>query len=512
MAQTGSGDVRRVRGVLLGAACAVLMLGAACQTFSQAEVGGLDGEELASIDESQPIINGTEAGAGEYPWMVAIFFGGGDEWFQGCGGALIDPWHVLTAAHCSVDFKPVPGKHQYQVVSADPESLRIAPRPQSLEKTPAELLVPVKKVTVHPDFDWQTMESDVAVYELARPVHLKHFPEVARKWTTERWEEDRRLVRVVGYGSTDSKDYVPSDVLMKVDVPLVPAAECRANYGKAHPDAKPEDIITDNMLCAGYAEGGKDSCWGDSGGPLFARVEAREPKLVGVVSWGDGCAEPGLPGVYTRIANLRGWIDDCQDNDCPNLSGEQTVCETAYDDCDGAAENGCEAHVLSASHCGSCQKACAAGEACTFDAETLDGAECAPAKSVQPTLSCVFDRADGTHLASFGYFNGHAKSVWISRGADNQLTGSTSRTPQVFLPGSQEKRPVAVLEAKGAGSWTLKGPDGQAAAASVTAETPVCAEDPAPQVSASSELREAARQASRAEQMKQLLRWRRHGR
>jgi trypsin len=83
---------------------------------------------------------------------------------------------------------------------------------------------------------------------------------------------------------------------MKVTVPVVSRTTCRSQYGTS--------AITDNMVCAGVSTGGKDSCSGDSGGPL---VDA-SGTLVGLVSWGSGCARAGYSGVYTRVGNYISWV------------------------------------------------------------------------------------------------------------------------------------------------------------------------------------------------------------
>ena len=90
---------------------------------------------------------------------------------------------------------------------------------------------------------------------------------------------------------------LPED-LMKVSVPVTDRATCREQYG--------ESDITDNMFCAGLEEGGKDACQGDSGGPMIDESGA----LVGVVSWGNGCAQAGYSGVYTRVGQFVDWVNE----------------------------------------------------------------------------------------------------------------------------------------------------------------------------------------------------------
>ena len=101
-----------------------------------------------------------------------------------------------------------------------------------------------------------------------------------------------------GFGTLSSGGYL-AQVLMQVSVPIVTQSTCKGAYGSN---------IHESMVCAGLAEGGKDSCQGDSGGPLVCEANGRF-FLEGVVSWGSGCARPGKYGVYSRVRYLRKWVD-----------------------------------------------------------------------------------------------------------------------------------------------------------------------------------------------------------
>ena len=101
-----------------------------------------------------------------------------------------------------------------------------------------------------------------------------------------------------GWGTTSSGGSISED-LLKVEVPFVDKETCEQDYTGY--------TISDNMLCAG--EKGKDSCQGDSGGPLVAYNNG-SPVLVGVVSWGIGCAFEGYPGVYAKVSNYLDWIEN----------------------------------------------------------------------------------------------------------------------------------------------------------------------------------------------------------
>ena len=110
------------------------------------------------------------------------------------------------------------------------------------------------------------------------------------------------LATVTGFGTTSADSDAPSSRLLTVNVNILTNSECRAKNpiysGK----------VDSNMICAGVAQGGKDACKRDSGGPLAAQLGGRA-NLVGVVSWGQGCAEASYPGVYTRVVSFRSWID-----------------------------------------------------------------------------------------------------------------------------------------------------------------------------------------------------------
>ncbi|KAJ4432547.1 hypothetical protein ANN_21170 [Periplaneta americana] len=100
---------------------------------------------------------------------------------------------------------------------------------------------------------------------------------------------------VSGWGTT-SEGGSASTTLRQVAVPIVSDSSCNSAYSSY-------GGITARMICAGYTSGGKDACQGDSGGPLVANG-----KLIGIVSWGAGCARPNYPGVYTKVSALRSWI------------------------------------------------------------------------------------------------------------------------------------------------------------------------------------------------------------
>ncbi len=436
---------------------------------------GLDGD----------IVGGKKVPAQAYRWMAAVFFGSEkDPWVQDCGGSFLDATHVVTAAHCAVDTVPLRAEHQYEVKPYAPEGLRVASRPQSLEAVTSRELVAVKHVYVHPRYDAESGDDDVAVLELERPVRLTKYAKLADGALVDRLVAERRVLRTIGYGLTDPKvDDSASDVLRQVDLPLIPQADCRAYYDKpVTPDAPPPatSSITDSMICAGTTAGGRDSCQGDSGGPLFLQ-DGDTPRLVGVVSWGEGCGLPNVPGVYVRVPSVEGWIRACQAGACETVAPRR-YCADFYLDCDGDHANGCERDVLTAASCGlTCQAtACGTGDTCVLEGEAEIPA-CRPAMPIEPSVTCTFRADDGTTLASFGYESKNSGIVRIEPGTQNRVEDAKKviqDVPRYFRPGGVAQVPVVATSDRGGATWLLADPTGTAKEARVGRTAQSCPSDP----------------------------------
>ncbi|TQM83442.1 trypsin [Saccharothrix saharensis] len=211
------------------------------------------------------VVGGREAPS--TPWAVALYDGG--TFF--CGGALVAPDKVVTAAHCTLSRSALGTRDRR------PADLTVVAGRADLD-TAEGRAVKVAALWRHPAFTAVSRGDDVATLTLATALPYRPIRVAAAT---------SGLARVHGWGRTGELD-APSRRLREVDVPIRSDAECSADV----PDYRP-----DGMLCAGYPEGGKDACEGDSGGPLTVAGE-----LVGVVSYGRGCARPGQPGVYTRLS------------------------------------------------------------------------------------------------------------------------------------------------------------------------------------------------------------------
>lgn len=212
--------------------------------------------------------------------------------FAGCGGTLISPCHVLTAAHCSANGR-----------LGLPDGLYVnAFNPFNGNLGHDFHFSKVKEAIIHPDFDDQTNVNDVAVLVMERCADTQKFPvmEVGDQAFLDSLSSNQ-LLTVAGFGlpsAGHSGDQ--TEQLTTVEVPRIDSRTCNtASYYSGR--------VLSDMICAGVESGGKDSCQGDSGGPLFVEQGGKQ-KQVGIVSWGSGCATPRKPGVYASTAYHFDWL------------------------------------------------------------------------------------------------------------------------------------------------------------------------------------------------------------
>jgi len=249
--------------------------------FSTAD-GGLD------VHESD-IRGGHEATPGAWPWQAALVYANaGNAYFgQFCGGSLVAPEWVLTAAHC--------------VEYASPSGIDVVLGRHKLSETDGERIA-VDDIIIYPTYISPFVAGDLALLRLRQPSSQTV---VSLDTITATVAEERSLsATVVGWGATD--DYLASsDPLRQVILPLVALETCRAAYSY--------DELADEMLCAGYRKGAKSACYGDSGGPLLIPSDAEHGwTQVGIVSWGrGGCSGFENYNVYTRVAAFLPWIESC---------------------------------------------------------------------------------------------------------------------------------------------------------------------------------------------------------
>ncbi|XP_046675171.1 trypsin-like [Homalodisca vitripennis] len=239
------------------------------------------------------IVGGTEADAQEFPWIVLLSNRG--KFY--CGGTLITAKHVLTAAHCTQQIR----KEHVTVTIGEHN------RNNSTEKLQTRKVV---RMTPHKGFTMLTFDNDIAILELDSPVTLyKTSVRTACLPNSDDEDYTGRSATVAGWGRLAERKKKTSELLRKVEVPILSESECKS---KGYPDSK----ITENMICAGYTDGKKDACQGDSGGPLHAMDAKNVTEVIGIVSWGRGCARPNFPGIYTRVARYISWIDERLGGEC----------------------------------------------------------------------------------------------------------------------------------------------------------------------------------------------------
>ncbi|CAG2101083.1 unnamed protein product [Medioppia subpectinata] len=237
------------------------------------------------------IVGGENARFGHNPWQAAIVK---QQYFNqkiSCGGALIKNRWIVTAAHC--------------VYKTPANNLRVRLGDYNLRAHTEQLAheeYGVRRKVVNEAYNPATYQNDIALLELSEQIAFREhiipicLPQKGQNFTGEK-------ATATGWGRTQYGISTSPGVLQKVDVEVLDSDECQ----KWMKSVGRRESIFPNMMCAGYKDGGKDSCQGDSGSPLSLKEEGKTT-LIGLVSWGVGCARPNLPGVYTRISEFVDWI------------------------------------------------------------------------------------------------------------------------------------------------------------------------------------------------------------
>jgi hypothetical protein len=272
--------------------CLFLVSGAWAQTPAGSEPVGSEpvgGEPAASPQQAQSpaIVGGRAAAPGAWPWQVALVYRFSSSAYAGffCGGSLIAPDWVLTAAHC------LDGMEGTIDVLAGTNLLSTnQPR------------IPADRAIINSSYDRSGYGGDIGLLHLTQPVTpttVALFDPAA-----DGAEMDYLRATVTGWGNMDPSVFfgVYPDALQELALPLVDLAACRQRWGEP---------LDERLICAGYALMNKSACYGDSGGPLVVQKADGEWRQVGLVQAGDSGCAGSLPNIFTRVAPYAAWIDAC---------------------------------------------------------------------------------------------------------------------------------------------------------------------------------------------------------
>ncbi len=237
---------------------------------------------LPALKVTPRIVGGIEVDPTKSDTSFVVSIGGG------CAGSIIDAKWILTAAHCKPVFS--------RAVTGGSISLSSSNR----------VKLKVLKSYIHPKYSSSKSSNDFALLELAEEIDFEATKLSKIEMADSNLEssgglEEGTMSTVYGWGLTRENGSQPT-IMREVDVPLVSrkTANARDSYNGA---------INISMIAAGYAEGGKDACQGDSGGPLVIKDEvSKKQTLIGVVSFGDGCARAKKYGIYSNVSYAQEWI------------------------------------------------------------------------------------------------------------------------------------------------------------------------------------------------------------
>ena len=240
------------------------------------------------VHQEARIVGGTDAKINNFPFIASIQKKSDGTHF--CGGSLINDKYVLSAAHC------------FPQTNAEEIQIQLGIDYRSPGDTTN--VYGASKIKLHPDYESDTVNMDIALIKLKNTVetYSVSIKPVCLPFAQESIKNGALAV-AAGWGATNelhgNYDDLPRQ-LQKVELSLISSPTCGNDFRYE------KKAITDYMICAN--DEGKDACQGDSGGPLVVKGIKSHWKLVGITSWGIGCARRGYPGVFTKVSKLLPWI------------------------------------------------------------------------------------------------------------------------------------------------------------------------------------------------------------
>ena len=258
--------------------------------FSFAPVYSLPFEDLSKYTGPK-IVGGREATASEFPYNVVLRILNPEGDMSLCGGGIISKRWVITAAHCFY-----PGGTRTQVSSVCFGVTNIVSDEWHSISPEVEYLYPSEPYNQY----------DIALIRLTKDI--KFGPNIQKMHLPSAEEEKKFIgktdaVSLAGFGSTFNTSTPSSNILRAVNITIFDSSKC-ASYSAG---AEKYRFHAERHICAGSLDGKKDACVGDSGGPLVAYID-HKPVILGIVSFGDECAKPGVPGLYTKVSHYLSWI------------------------------------------------------------------------------------------------------------------------------------------------------------------------------------------------------------
>ncbi|XP_052888783.1 CLIP domain-containing serine protease B4-like [Anopheles moucheti] len=284
--------------------CGMLHLNSLVCCAASTQISSLPKLPHCGLQMSNRVIGGQPTDIDEFPWTALIQFQKPDGSFEfGGGGSLINEWYVVTAAHCIESIAPGWKVHRIRLGEWD---LSTANDCQNDFCSKAPIDLDIEKIVVHSNFTmrFNRNANDIALIRFTRSIK---YSETVRPICLPLSASLRNLNHVgmpsfaAGFGKMGNG--VTSEVKLKVELIITNLQDCKSIYEWQGFSQK------STHMCAG-GEGGKDTCIGDSGGPLMRQI-AGAWYLIGVVSYGPReCGMPGVPGVYTNVAEFIDWIRD----------------------------------------------------------------------------------------------------------------------------------------------------------------------------------------------------------